>query len=98
MRRLSWAMFALLALALVATPALAQQTTGNVTGRVVDEQGAAIPGVAVTAKNPAHCSPRAHGDQPDGEGIYRVAALPIGTYDLPIELPGFHHHRAARAW
>ena len=28
-----------------ATPLIAQQTTGNVTGRVVDDQGAAVPGV-----------------------------------------------------
>ena len=31
---------------------LAQQTTGNITGRVVDQQGAAVPGVTVTAKSP----------------------------------------------
>ena len=31
--------------------ALAQQTSGNVTGRILDQQGAAIPGVTVTAKN-----------------------------------------------
>ena len=30
----------------------AQQTTGGVTGRVLDQQGAAIPGVSVTAKHP----------------------------------------------
>jgi len=30
----------------------AQQTAGNITGRVLDQQGAAIPGVTVTAKNP----------------------------------------------
>ena len=46
-------MFALLALALVAAPALAQQTTGNITGRIVDGQGAAVPGVTVTGKNSA---------------------------------------------
>ena len=36
-----------------ATPLIAQQTTGNITGRVVDDQGAAVPGVTVTAKNAA---------------------------------------------
>ena len=34
--------------------AFAQQTTGNITGRVVDEQGAAVPGATVTAKNAVH--------------------------------------------
>jgi len=33
--------------------AFAQQTTGVITGRVVDQQGAAVPGVTVTAKSPA---------------------------------------------
>ena len=78
MRRLSWAMFALLALALVATPALAQQTTGNITGQIVDGQGAAVPGVTVTGKNAATGFTRS--DVSDVQGIYRLTALPIGTY------------------
>ena len=87
MRRLSWAMFALLALALVATPALAQQTTGNITGQIVDGQGAAVPGVTVTGKNAATGFTRS--DVSDVQGIYRLTALPIGTYDLTAELAGF---------
>jgi len=35
----------------VASPLLAQQTTGNVTGRMVDARGGAVPGVTVTASN-----------------------------------------------
>ena len=35
----------------LAAPLMAQQTTGNITGRLVDAQGAAVPGVTVTAKN-----------------------------------------------
>ncbi|HXG69704.1 MAG TPA: carboxypeptidase-like regulatory domain-containing protein, partial [Gemmatimonadaceae bacterium] len=31
--------------------ATAQQTTGNITGRIIDAQGASVPGVTVTAKN-----------------------------------------------
>ena len=87
MRRLSWAMFALLALALTATPALAQQTTGNITGQIVDGQGAAVPGVTVTGKNAATGFTRS--DVSDVQGIYRLTALPIGTYDLTAELAGF---------
>ena len=41
------------ALALTAVPASAQQTTGNITGRIIDAQNAAIPGVTVTAKQRA---------------------------------------------
>ena len=42
---------AVLALALAAPAAEAQQTTGTITGRIVDDQGAAVPGVTVTGKN-----------------------------------------------
>jgi Carboxypeptidase regulatory-like domain/TonB dependent receptor len=71
----------------LATPAVAQQTTGNVTGRLVDSQGAAVPGVTVTAKNAQTGFVRS--DVSDGEGVYRLTALPVGTYDLTAELQGF---------
>src|SRR4051812_38431723 len=38
---------------LAATAASAQQTSGGITGRVLDAQKAAIPGATVTAKNAA---------------------------------------------
>ena len=43
--------FAMIVIALGTLPASAQQTTGNITGRIVDDQGAAVPGVSVTGKN-----------------------------------------------
>src|SRR6476659_9595496 len=69
------------------SPALAQQTTGNITGRIVDAQGAAVPGVTVTARSPQTGFVRT--DVSDGEGIYRLTALPVGTYDVSAELSGF---------
>ena len=33
-------------------PALAQRITGDITGNVTDEQGAAVPGASVTAAKP----------------------------------------------
>ena len=75
--------------------AFAQQTTGNITGRVVDEQGAAIPGVTVTAKNPATGFTRT--EVSDAEGVYRLSALPVGIYDVTAELQGFTHRVQARA-
>ena len=75
-------------IALVAPPAaMAQQTTGNITGRIMDEQGAAVPGVTLTAKNTQTGFSRS--DVTDAEGIYRLNALPVGTYDLTAELQGF---------
>jgi Carboxypeptidase regulatory-like domain/TonB dependent receptor-like, beta-barrel len=67
--------------------AFAQQTTGNVTGRVVDQQGAAIPGASITAKNPATGFTRT--EVSDAEGIYRLSALPVGIYEVLAELTGF---------
>ena len=43
-----------LALALIAAlPAQAQITTGSIQGQVVDQQGGALPGVTVSARNAA---------------------------------------------
>src|SRR5215471_19122048 len=65
----------------------AQQTTGSITGRVLDEQSAAIPGATVAARNPATGFTRT--DTTDGEGVYRLTALPVGTYAVTAELQGF---------
>src|SRR5918999_1330428 len=70
-----------------AAPAFAQQTTGNITGRVLDDQGAAVPGATVTALNTQTGFVRT--DVSDAEGIYRLNALPVGTYDVVTELSGF---------
>ncbi len=67
--------------------ALAQQTSGNISGRARDQQGSAMPGVAVTAKNPQTGFTRTA--TTDAEGVYRLSALPVGNYDLTVELQGF---------
>src|SRR5688572_2206520 len=87
MRRVFVAACTMLAFALVVPAVLAQQTTGNVTGRITDDQGAAVPGVTVTGKNTETGFTRT--DVSDGEGIYRLTALPVGTYDITAELQGF---------
>jgi hypothetical protein len=77
-----------LALVLALTPAAgAQQTTGTIAGRVRDPQGSAIPGATVTASNTQTGFSRA--TVSDNEGLYRLAALPVGTYDVKVELQGF---------
>ena len=77
---------AALFLLLACASAFAQQTTGVITGRVVDEQGAAIPGATVTAKNAATGLVRS--EVSDAEGLYRLQALPIGIYEVTAELQG----------
>ena len=86
MKKIIAGMIALL-IAISASPALAQQTTGNISGRITDAQGAAVPGVSVTAKTAATGFSRT--DVSDGEGVYRLTALPVGTYELTAELTGF---------
>ncbi|HJR59656.1 MAG TPA: TonB-dependent receptor [Vicinamibacterales bacterium] len=71
----------------VANNAAAQQTTGNISGRIVDAQGSAVPGVTVTGRNTQTGFVRT--DVSDAEGLYRLTALPIGTYDVTAELQGF---------
>jgi len=73
--------------AFVAATASAQQTTGNINGRVVDAQNAAVPGVTVTARSPQTGFVRT--DVSDGEGLYRLTSLPVGNYDVSAELSGF---------
>ena len=74
-------------LLLTCASVFAQQTTGTITGRVLDQQAAAIPGTTVTAKSPSTGFTRV--EVSDAEGVYRLAALPVGLYEVTAELQGF---------
>jgi carboxypeptidase family protein len=67
--------------------AFAQQTTGSVTGRVLDQQGGAIPGATVTAKSASTGFTRTVVS--DASGVYFLAALPVGIYEVTAQLKGF---------
>jgi hypothetical protein len=77
---------------LVAPAAWAQgggaSSTGTIQGRVVDAQGAVLPGVTVTATSPALLG--AQTSVTSENGNYRFPAVPPGTYTLTYELPGFN--------
>ncbi len=87
MRRASLLLACLCALLAFSAPARAQQTTGTIAGRLTDAQGAAVPGVTVTGRNVSTGFLRT--GVTDGEGVYRLSALPVGTYDVTAELQGF---------
>ncbi|MGQ0736127.1 MAG: TonB-dependent receptor domain-containing protein [Acidobacteriota bacterium] len=70
-----------------ATDVVAQVGDGSLRGVVKDEQGAAMPGVTITATSPALISPSVAVSE--GNGAYRVINLPPGTYALTAELAGF---------
>jgi hypothetical protein len=63
-------------------------STGTIQGRVVDAQGAVLPGVTVTATSSAMLG--AQTSVTSENGNYRFPAVPPGTYILTYELPGFN--------
>jgi hypothetical protein len=87
MKRLIVAVIAACALVMGTTTAMAQQTTGNIQGRIIDAQKAAVPGVTVTAKNASTGYSRS--EVTDSEGVYRINGLPVGSYEVRAELSGF---------
>ena len=60
---------------------------GKITGRVVDDQGNPLPGVTVEAHSPRLVGRAA--TVTDGNGTFRLMALPSGTYEVTFTLPGF---------
>ena len=76
-----------LALMVIAWPADAQQTAGSIAGVIVDNQGAAAPGVTVTARNLSTGFTRTV--TTSTSGFYALTALPVGAYDIVAELSGF---------
>jgi len=69
------------------TEALAQGSTATVSGRVTDPQGLALPGVTVTATNPATGDTRRV--VTNEAGRYQITALQAGRYNLSLDLTGF---------
>jgi hypothetical protein len=86
-RARAWLVSGILAVA-AAVPVAAQMQTGSILVRVADEQGAAVPGVAVTLTSPVLVSGTMAGVTDSG-GVNRFPSLPPGTYAVKIELQGF---------
>ena len=74
-------------LSLSSWPALAQQTTGSIAGRVVDASEAGISAVTVTASNADTGLMRE--TLTDVSGLYRLKDLPVGRDDVAAEQVGF---------
>jgi hypothetical protein len=66
----------------------AQSTIASIVGVVTDSSGAVLPGVTVTAASPAlQVSQLVAVTNERGE--FRISPLPVGTYTVTYELPGF---------
>jgi hypothetical protein len=76
-----------LAMVLLALPVCAQQGTTELRGRVVDTQGAVLPGVTVVARNQATGMFRETVSGTDGSFI--ASGITPGTYEVTAELQGF---------
>ena len=63
------------------------QQTGEIAGRVTDATSAILPGVTVTLSGPALQQPLTAVTSETGS--YQFPRLPIGTYSMKFELPGF---------
>lgn len=88
MRKSALPLLAIL-LALACLPALAQSISGTIEGRVVDEQGGALPGATVTLSGKMGNRTTST----DAEGGYRFLALDPGQYSVTAELQGFRPRR-----
>jgi hypothetical protein len=84
------AFFALLTAAFcsLGTFAYAQgATTQTLSGSVVDASGAVIPGADVTAKHTG--TGVSFNAVSNGEGLFSLPSLPVGTYNVTVTLQGF---------
>jgi hypothetical protein len=80
-------MFLLVALVGAVPFAWCQEVTAAIVGTVTDPSGAAVAGAAVKATSKERgISYTAETNQ---SGLYRIAQLPVGTYDLKVEKSGF---------
>src|SRR5947209_7563852 len=72
----------------VAVPgAFAQTETARITGKVVDPQGIAVPGVTVTATNVSTGAART--TVTDQTGSYAIPNILAAPYEISFQLQGF---------
>jgi hypothetical protein len=74
-------------LALLAGPALAQRTTATIRGTVMDPTKAVIAGAKVTVTGEETGYTRSV--TTNSAGLYSFTDVPVGTYRIEVEFPGF---------
>jgi hypothetical protein len=63
------------------------QTSATLAGRINDSTGGVVPGATITARHLERSIERIAVS--DADGRYVIAALPVGMYDVRVELSGF---------
>lgn len=86
-RAISWLGPTLLLLTLIASPASAQGTLGEVSGYVRDPDGGVLPGVDVALSYPTIGVERR--TQTNSDGFYIFPGIPNGHADITAQLSGF---------
>ena len=87
MRRLAGLTAVVILAGLTATPAMAQQGTAELRGSIQDEQGGALPGVAILITNQDSGTFREAVS--GGDGSYFASQMLPGTFTITAQLPGF---------
>jgi carboxypeptidase family protein/TonB-dependent receptor-like protein len=88
LRTVTCRMVWLLAMALLAGPAAAQDYTGRIEVSLTDTTGAVLPGVSVEVSGPRRATTIT-----DGQGNAQFLNLPPGTYEVLARLAGFRTYR-----
>src|SRR5258708_26060420 len=71
----------------VCIPSFGQVVKGSISGSATDPQGAVVPGATVTATNTE--TGVAYTTTTDSAGIFRINAIPAGTYNVTIKADKF---------
>jgi hypothetical protein len=69
--------------------AFGQRTTGNIEGTIVDQNGAAVPGVTVTVKSTGSTTGYSGTQTTNDSGYYAFTQIPVGTYTVTTSKSGF---------
>ena len=80
-------LFSVMAAILCAWPTPAQTSTSRISGTVLDASGAVVPRATVILTNDA--TGVSERQQTTEAGLYSFPSVPVGTYTLRVEAPGF---------
>jgi hypothetical protein len=70
-----------------AKPACGQEVTATITGTVVDPTRAVIVGAALVARDIERGT--VYSVRTNSVGVFDLTRVPVGTYELKVEAPGF---------
>jgi len=82
----AWSGLRVIAVLMVLAASAAAQTTSTIEGTVRDASGAVIPGAEVNVRGERLSAERRA--TTDARGVYRLAALPAGTYTVTVTFSG----------